>query len=63
MGTDATGIEIRLLTAEQCDDRAQDMLEALTVCTDPVMREWIRDEAREWQVLAAERARENTDDD
>jgi hypothetical protein len=49
-------LPVVLLSAEQCEAQAEEMLDALSVCADPEMRDWLRSEAREWQTLAAQRA-------
>lgn len=53
------GVDVVLLSAEQCEACAEDMLDALSVCEDPEMRAWLACEVREWQTLAADRAQED----
>lgn len=56
MSIDISHLPITLLSAAQCEAKAEEMMDALSVCVDPEMRDWLRSEAREWQVLAAQRA-------
>lgn len=61
MSIDISHLPVVLLSAEQCEEQAEEMLDALSVCADPEMRGWLRNEAREWHVLAAQRAEETLD--
>lgn len=49
-------VPVRALSAAECEAKAEEMMDALSVCADPEMRAWLRRDVREWQNLAAQRA-------